>query len=580
MKPLKLEALQMVYADDVDVTDVYIEPPDAGELTDEDSGQEDEGGLADNLNRNQLNSNAEVYVRTNQDEIIGAELNELEKIDYANIVWTKGDLETNTIHFPTPNYEHLKTLTSSEIFENFFDEDLITFLVTESNKYAQYKNCPNPEITNSEMKCALAILILSGYNILPGKHAYWNSDGDMGNKMVIEAMRRDRFVTICRFIHCADNNFIDRTDKFHKIRPFADKIRKKFMEYYVPENDLNYDESMVKYFGKHSCKQFIRGKPIRFGYKIWSLNTQSGYLVNFSLYQGNDAQIKREYQNVFGKATAPLIKLLDDLPEVKKKLRYNIFFDNLFTSFHLLHYLKEQGYGATGTIREGRIPNNSPLLSKNVMKTKSRGEYVSVLDKTHGIILTRWMDNNVVSIASTNYGNYPLGTVQRFSQKEKRVLQITRPNLIGRYNSSMGGTDLMDENISRWRISLRGKKWWWSLFTWLVDVTVQNAWILHKKAGHKMTQLQFRREIVKTYLTKYKSAPKKVGGRPSTNRSSRSFNRVSDNVRYDNFGHFLTQVDKKIRCNGDNCKSIMRTKCIKCNVGVCIKCNVPYHTQM
>lgn len=32
------EALQMVYSYDVDVTDVYIEPPDAGELTDEDSG--------------------------------------------------------------------------------------------------------------------------------------------------------------------------------------------------------------------------------------------------------------------------------------------------------------------------------------------------------------------------------------------------------------------------------------------------------------------------------------------------------------------------------------------------------------
>ncbi|CAI6371246.1 unnamed protein product [Macrosiphum euphorbiae] len=27
------------------------------------------------------------------------------------------------------------------------------------------------------------------------------------------------------------------------------------------------DESMVPYFGRHGCKQFIRGKPIRFGFK-------------------------------------------------------------------------------------------------------------------------------------------------------------------------------------------------------------------------------------------------------------------------------------------------------------------------
>ena len=28
------------------------------------------------------------------------------------------------------------------------------------------------------------------------------------------------------------------------------------------------DEIMVPYYGRHSSKQYIRGKPIRFGYKV------------------------------------------------------------------------------------------------------------------------------------------------------------------------------------------------------------------------------------------------------------------------------------------------------------------------
>jgi len=39
----------------------------------------------------------------------------------------------------------------------------------------------------------------------------------------------------------------------------------------------------------------------------------------------------------------------------------------------------------------------------------------------------------------------------------------------------MGGTDRMDENIAMYRIGIRGKKWWWPLFTWLLDAAIHNA---------------------------------------------------------------------------------------------------------
>ena len=45
---------------------------------------------------------------------------------------------------------------------------------------------------------------------------------------------------------------------------------------------------MVPYFGCHSCKQFIRGKPIRFGYKKWMLVSNTGLPYRVAVYQGRE----------------------------------------------------------------------------------------------------------------------------------------------------------------------------------------------------------------------------------------------------------------------------------------------------
>ena len=38
---------------------------------------------------------------------------------------------------------------------------------------------------------------------------------------------------------------------------------------------------MVPHFGSHPAKMFIRGKPIRFGYKNWVLASSDGYPNKF-----------------------------------------------------------------------------------------------------------------------------------------------------------------------------------------------------------------------------------------------------------------------------------------------------------
>ena len=48
------------------------------------------------------------------------------------------------------------------------------------------------------------------------------------------------------------------------------------------------------------------------------------------------------------------------------------------------------------------------------------------------------------------------------------------------YNSGMGAVDIQDQFTINYRIAIKGKKWWWVLFTQMISITFVNAWKLHK----------------------------------------------------------------------------------------------------
>lgn len=195
----------------------------------------------------------------------------------------------------------------------------------ETAKYALFRNCPDPKINEEDLKCFFGILLFSGYHCLPGKRYYWDSNPDMHVDFISNAMRRNKFELIMKFLHSADNNKVDATDKLWKLRPVLKIVKSNCLEHFVPVQNLSYDESMIQYFGRHGCKQHIRGKPIRFGFKVWCVNTVCGYLVNFDVYQGKSLEMPTEYDLLFGKSAAPLVKMIDDFPDQKRVLPYRFF---------------------------------------------------------------------------------------------------------------------------------------------------------------------------------------------------------------------------------------------------------------
>ncbi|XP_069669522.1 piggyBac transposable element-derived protein 3-like isoform X2 [Periplaneta americana] len=584
------EAIAIIESDDTpnNVENIFIEPPAVHFDSDEDSGDEDGSGHVDNLTGCQLSSGAEIVLCNNErvggvdcdlpSSLVLPPLNKkLKRQSKSNITWSKEDIIDRSNVFPEADYTFLHGKSPVDCFEMIVNDELINLLTEGSSNYALIKNCMDPKIAFEEMKIFLAILLLSGYNTVPSKRSYWEAGGDVRNELVVNAMRRDRFLEICRFVHCVDNSKLNKNDKLCKLRPLINHLKSRFVKLFQPEQCLDFDECMVEYYGRHSCKQFIRGEPIRFGYKIWCLNTSTGYLINFDVYQGENPNGNVEYEENFGKYAAPMVSMLDELPEKLKLLPFRIYFGNLFTGVKLLAHLKNRGYGATGTIRENRIPKDCPLTSSKEMKKRTRGSYEMVNISNEGIGIVRWVDNSVVTIASTCHGVQPISYVSRYSQAQKKKMRIPCPTLCDAYNKFMGGTDRMDENISYYRIGIRGKKWWWSIFTWMLDAAVHNSWLLMKKSGANISHLEFRRHIVQTYLQRYRNMPI-CTARPSVTRSSNQKCRISVDIRLDGAGHLVAASNRR-HCAGRDCNSVVRTECTKCKIGLCIPCFVPFHTK-
>jgi hypothetical protein len=302
-------------------------------------------------------------------------------------------------------------LTPTALFEKFFDDEVMHLLAENTNKYAMQKGRHGFITSPSELRLFLAILVNSGYAPLPRRRLYWEPSPDVQNTAISSAMTRNRFEELMTNIHVADNDSLLPNDRFAKVRPLFTTLNSKFVTSFPHHQHLSVDESMVPNYGRHSLKQFIRGKPIRFGYKVWSINTSLGYCVQLDPYQGGGATMSE-----LGLGGSVVVKLASVLPTGN----YVLYFDNFFTSLRLLQHLSDNNIKATGTVRVNRI-EDCPVLAVDKLKKMTRGASDHRLDSESNILVARWNDNSVVTLASDCHGMQPAGSAQRWSSNAASI---------------------------------------------------------------------------------------------------------------------------------------------------------------
>ncbi|KAM4835547.1 piggyBac transposable element-derived protein 1 [Thomomys bottae] len=411
--------------------------------------------------------------------------------------WTKRDLKPN---FPSwsaldSGLLNLKSekLNPVELFELFFDDETFNLIVNETNNYAAQKNV-NLEVTVQEMRCVFGVLLWSGFVRRPRRGMYWEIS-DTDQNLVRDAIRRDRFELIFSYLHFADNSHLDQKDKFSKLRPLIKQMNKNFLLYAPLEEYYCLDKSMCECF---DSDQFLNGKPLRIGYKIWCGTTLQGYLVWFEPYQ-EESTMEADRDLDLGLGGNLVMNFADVLLE-KGQYPYHLCFDSFFTSVKLMSALKKKGVRATGSIRENRT-EKWPLMNAEQMKKMKRGYFDFRVEESDEIILCRWHGDSIISLCSNAVGIQPIYEISCFADG-KEIPQVSQPSIVKLYEECRKGVGKMDQIISKYRVRLRSKKWYSILVSYMVDVAMNNAWQLHRicNPGSSLDLLDFRRCVAHFYL--------------------------------------------------------------------------------
>lgn len=486
--------------------------------------------------------------------------------------------------------------TPFQLFKYFFGKELVQKILFESTQYSASKNPNKPfELTEDDLHRFIGILIFSSVCKYSNIRLYW--DKSVGVEMVQKAMCLNTFEKIRAVIHFNNNakQVLDRSsegyDKLYKLRPVLNEIGKKFLT--IPmEESLSVDEQMCSTKARHHMKQYMPKKPHKWGYKLFVLCGVSGFAYKFEIYTGtdNEAKTRLSQEPDFGASGNVVVRLCRDVPN---GVNHKLYFDNYYTSVPLVSYLAGKGILSLGTVRRNRIPQ-CKLPTDEQMKKKDRGysiEYCTTYENTE-ISNVLWKDNKCVTLISTFVGTQPEGTIARFDRREKVKKTVKCPAIIREYNRHMGGVDLLDSLLGRYHISMRTRKWYMRLFYHIIDITVINAWLLHRRMHvNSMKLLEFRLELATTLCAIGCSSSSKRG-RPSSEvqkqyalkKSKGPAARIPPpDVRRDTVNHFPTWNSTRIRCKLPACPKQTYVMCSKCGVGLCFNkdtnCFMQFHSS-
>ena len=198
-------------------------------------------------------------------------------------------------------------------------------------RHAQNKENYSYKLELHDLNTFIAIVLISGYVNLPRRPMFWECSADIHSDITFSVMSKNRFDEIMKYLHLSVNTSLTN-ERFGEVQHLLNKLKEQCLSKYLPEQTVSNEESMVPYFGRHGCNQFMN-KPVKFGYKLRVAATPMGYAIQCYPYMGKD--------NFFGLGGSVVDKSMGSLPKHAGS-NYHIVTDNFFTSPQLLRYMREK----------------------------------------------------------------------------------------------------------------------------------------------------------------------------------------------------------------------------------------------
>ena len=110
-----------------------------------------------------------------------------------------------------------------------------------------------------------------GIHKLPEANMYWSTDPLLRVGAVADVMPKNRFEKISQYFHLSDNSKAvgkgePGYNPLYKVRPLLDLVSANSHAHYYPAKHISIDEAMIKFNGRLSFKQYIKGGSCRPAY--------------------------------------------------------------------------------------------------------------------------------------------------------------------------------------------------------------------------------------------------------------------------------------------------------------------------
>ena len=497
-------------------------------------------------------------------------------------------LDSDSIRFPYsgglvgPTVPLNNTVTPLDCFSMFFTLEVWELLVTETNRYADKilsqkqfrRRRPWTRVGVNEMKAFYGMLIAMGIVRLPRLEMYWCTTRPLFIPNLNKVMSKTRFEQIYRFLHMSDcSKQVARGqpcyDPLFKVRSLLDIIDPLLLSLYNPHEQLSIDEAMIPFKGRLGMKQYMRDKPTKWGIKVWVLaDATNGYVSRLQIYTGRTNSVSAK--GLSSRVVLELIRGLEDR-------HYTLYMDNFYSSPMLFLLLYEMEVNAVGTVRSTR-----KFFPKSIEKPKSSPSGTMEYRSKGPILAYVWVDNRPVYTLTTDHRVVSGTEIARRRKADGQKEDVPCPPCLPDYQQHMRGVDRADQRIGYYNIGRRGRKWWKRANTYLVEVTLLDAFIIYQHAHAKVNSrddyLKFRCDLAEQLIGSFSTG----GPRPPR---SRLDERLNSTLRH------LPVASKSKRCivcadtrNSDGgSRHETNIDCIVCKVPLCCNvrrnCFLKYHTD-
>lgn len=282
-------------------------------------------------------------------------------------------------------------------------------------------------MTKSELLIFLEINILMGIKKFCSYRDCWSMNPQLHDQYISSLMTVNRFGFFSSHLHLNDKTKEPKKgdseyDKLYKIRSILNKLNETFKTYWKPRKCQSVDESMIKFKGRSSLKQYMPTKPVKRGYKCWVRADESSFVCEFQVYTGKTESIEKMLGS----------HVVKDLTRDLVDRNHHVYFDNFFSSVDLMISLKSEKMFACGTVGKNRAKlSKSQIPGKNLKKGDSEFQI-----SNSGNRWVKWMENRAVFFLS-NYHNPCELTVVNCRQKDGSLKTINCPVMCSDYNKHM-----------------------------------------------------------------------------------------------------------------------------------------------